>query len=132
MNGFGQHTQNYDTKPFQRPFYRRAGGQDPIKPFVQTSGMNYVKNADTIRNMRFRRSNEYNLDTAIRTQREDLISKTFYENKNSTDLSGLQLGLQLSHTGKEQGYRHNTKQRSQYINIHVYNNSTDCQQFCKK
>jgi hypothetical protein len=60
-----------------------------------------LQNADAIRNMRFRRSNEYNPDTAIRAQREDLISKTFYENEGKTDLSGLRgrLGLQLSRTG---------------------------------
>jgi hypothetical protein len=51
--------------------------------------------------MRFARSNEYNPDTAIRAQREDMISNAFYENKGKTDLSGLRsrLGLQLSRTG---------------------------------
>ena len=77
MSGFGQYAQNYNVRLYQRPAYRRAGGQDPIKSFVQTSGMNYVQNADAIRNMRFHRSNKYNPDTAIRAQREDLISKIF-------------------------------------------------------
>ena len=101
MSGFGAYTQNYDTKLMQRPFYRKVGGQDPIQSFVQKSGMNYLRNAERIRDMRFARSNEFNADTAIRAEREDLISKTFYENKGKTDLSGLRsrLGLQLSRTG---------------------------------
>merc|ERR1711966_535826 len=101
MSGFGAYTHNYDTKLMQRPFYRKAGGQDPIKSFVQKSGMNYLRNAERIRDMRFARSNEFNPDTAIRAEREDLISKAFYDNKNNTDLSGLRsrLGLQLSRTG---------------------------------
>ena len=60
MSGFGQYAQNYNVRLYQRPAYRRAGGQDPIKSFVQTSGMNYLQNADAIRNMRFRLSNKYN------------------------------------------------------------------------
>jgi hypothetical protein len=60
-----------------------------------------LKNAERIRDMRFARSNEYNPDVAIRAEREDLLSKTFYENKGNTDLAGLRgrLGLQLSRTG---------------------------------
>ena len=98
MSGFGAYAHNYDIKLFQRPFYRKEGGQDPIKTFVQTSGMQYLKNAENIRKMRFARSNEYNPDVAIRAEREDLLSKTFYENKGNTDLAGLRgrLGLQLS------------------------------------
>ena len=101
MSGFGAYAHNYDIKLFQRPFYRKEGGQDPIKTFVQTSGMQYLKNAENIRKMRFARSNEYNPDVAIRAEREDLLSKTFYENKGNTDLAGLRgrLGLQLSRTG---------------------------------
>ena len=101
MSGFGAYAHNYDIKLFQRPFYRKEGGQDPIKTFVQTSGMQYLKNAERIRDMRFARSNEYNPDVAIRAEREDLLSKTFYENKANTDLAGLRgrLGLQLSRTG---------------------------------
>ena len=101
MSGFGAYAHNYDIKLFQRPFYRKEGGQDPIKTFVQTSGMQYLKNAERIRDMRFARSNEYNPDVAIRAEREDLLSKTFYENKGNTDLAGLRgrLGLQLSRTG---------------------------------
>ena len=89
MSGFGAYAHNYDIKLFQRPFYRKEGGQDPIKTFVQTSGMQYLKNAERIRDMRFARSNEYNPDVAIRAEREDLLSKTFYENKGNTDLAGL-------------------------------------------
>jgi hypothetical protein len=102
MSGFGQYAHNYDIKLFQKPFYRQVGGQDPIKSFVQTSGIQYVRNAEAIRNMRFKRSNEYNPDTAIRSQREDLISNAFFDNKDKNiDLSGLRsrLGLQLSRTG---------------------------------
>ena len=101
MSGFGQHAHNYDIKLFQKPFYRKAGGQDPIKTFVQTSGMQYVRNADAVRDMRFRQANEFNADMAIRNEREDMISKAFYNNKANTDLGGLRgrLGLQLSRTG---------------------------------
>jgi hypothetical protein len=65
MSGFGAYAHNYDIKLFQRPFYRKEGGQDLIKTFVQTSGMQYLKNAERIRDMRFTRSNEYNPDVAI-------------------------------------------------------------------
>jgi hypothetical protein len=94
MSGFGQHAHNYDIKLFQKPFYRKAVGQDPLKTFD-------VRNADAVRDMRFRQANEFNADMAIRNEREDMISKAFYNNKANTDMGGLRgrLGLQLSRTG---------------------------------
>ena len=112
MTGFGSYAQSYDTRLFQTPFYRKgaaARGEDPIKQFVAQAGAKHLRNAPVIRDMRFARSNEYNPDTAIRAQREDLLSKTFYDNKDNTDLTGLRsrLGLQLSRTGGALSQREN-------------------------
>ena len=63
--------------------------------------MQYVRNADAVRDMRFRQSNEFHADMAIRNEREDMISKAFYNNKANTDMGGLRgrLGFQPSRTG---------------------------------
>ena len=101
MSGFGAHARDYDIKLFQKPFYRSASGPDPLRTYAAAATSAYRRNAPAIRDMRFRRSNEYDPDRAIRSQREDLISDTYFKNEKNVDLEGLRgrLGLQLSRTG---------------------------------
>lgn len=74
MSGFGANAKNYDIKLFQTPFYRHAAGPDPLRTYAAAATAQYRRNAPAIRDMRFRRSNEYDPDSAIRGELEDLIS----------------------------------------------------------
>lgn len=109
MSGFGANAKNYDIKLFQTPFYRHAAGPDPLRTYAAAATAQYRRNAPAIRDMRFRRSNEYDPDSAIRGEREDLISQTYFKNEKDVDLEGLRgrLGLQLSRTGGALGKREN-------------------------
>ena len=81
MTGFGNYSHAYDTRLHQQPWYRKgAAGPDPLALFTQKTNLEYRKQAENIRDMRFARSNELDIDTAVRRLREKQISADVYSN----------------------------------------------------
>jgi hypothetical protein len=61
---------------FERPYYRK-NVPDALKQFENKANMEYAADAANIRDMRFRKSNEYNVDSALKNRREDMISQAY-------------------------------------------------------
>ena len=84
------------------PFYRKgARGPDQLSTFAARKGREYAANAGRIRDMRFAQANEFNVDRALRSQREAFLSKQAGEVGDARMLEGLRArtGLKLSRTG---------------------------------
>ena len=84
------------------PFYRKgARGPDQLSTFAARKGREYAANAGRIRDMRFAQSNEYNIDRALRSQRERYLSDQAGEVSDPRMLEGLRgrTGMRLSRTG---------------------------------
>jgi hypothetical protein len=81
---------------------RNSRAPDQLKTFSQQTTANYERNADRIRDMRFSKSNNFNVDIALKNKRENLISKAS-ENaaKDPSQADGIEgrYGLTLSRTG---------------------------------
>ena len=102
MVGFAQYTRTYETRLGRMPFYRKgARGPDQLETFAARKGREYAANAGRIRDMRFAQSNEFNVDRALRSQREKYLSDQVGAVSDPRMLEGLRgrTGLKLSRTG---------------------------------
>jgi hypothetical protein len=97
--GFANRARRSSTLLFERPYYRK-NVPDALKQFENKANMEYAADAANIRDMRFRKSNEYNVDAALKNRREDMISQA-YANVDPDQAVGIhgRLGLTLSRTG---------------------------------
>ncbi len=103
MVGFVELARKRDVQFYETPYYRKnARNSDPLKSFAQTSSAQYARNAAQIRDMRFSKSSEFNIDIAVKAKRERMISAA-YENagRDPAQAQGIEgrLGLQLTRTG---------------------------------
>ena len=102
MVGFAEYTRTYETRLGRMPFYRKgARGPDQLETFAARKGREYAANAGRIRDMRFAQSNEFNVDRALRSQREKYLSDQVGAVSDPRMLEGLRgrTGLKLSRTG---------------------------------
>lgn len=102
MVGFAEYTRTYETRLGRMPFYRKgARGPDQLSTFAARKGREYAANAGRIRDMRFAQANEFNVDRALRSQREAFLSKQAGEVGDARMLEGLRgrTGMKLSRTG---------------------------------
>jgi hypothetical protein len=102
MVGFAEYTNTYETRLGRVPFYRKgARGPDQLSTFASKKNAEYWANAGRIRDMRFAQANEYNIDRAIRSQRERYISNAMDTVANTRELEGLRgrTSMKLSRTG---------------------------------
>jgi hypothetical protein len=99
--GFANRARRSSTLLFERPYYRK-NVPDALKQFENKANMEYAADAANIRDMRFRKSNEYNVDSALKNRREDMISQAYANADVDPDQAvGIhgRLGLTLSRTG---------------------------------
>jgi hypothetical protein len=100
MTGFGNYSHAYDTRLHQQPWYRKgAAGPDPLALFTQKTNLEYRKQAENIRDMRFARSNELDIDTAVRRLREKQISADVYSNPATAQGIYSRKKMRLSRSG---------------------------------
>lgn len=102
MVGFAEYTNTYETRLGRVPFYRKgARGPDQLSTFASKKNAEYWANAGRIRDMRFAQANEYNIDRAIRSQRERYISNAMDTVADTRELEGLRgrTSMKLSRTG---------------------------------
>ena len=102
MVGFAEYTNTYETRLGRMPFYRKGSrGPDQLSTFASQKGQEYVVNAARIRDMRFAQSNEFNVDRAVRSQRERDISNAMDTSTDTRQLEGLRgrTSMKLSRTG---------------------------------
>ena len=102
MVGFAEYTNTYETRLGRMPFYRKGSrGPDQLSTFASQKGQEYVVNAARIRDMRFAQSNEFNVDRAVRSQRERDISNAMDTSTDTRQLEGLRgrTSMTLSRTG---------------------------------
>ena len=102
MVGFAEYTRTYETRLGRMPFYRKgARGPDQLSTFAARKGAEYAANASRIRDMRFAQANEFNIDRALRSQRERIISNSMDTVADKRQLEGLRgrTSMKLSRTG---------------------------------
>jgi hypothetical protein len=99
--GFANRARRSSTLLFERPYYRK-NVPDALKQFENKANIEYAADAANIRDMRFRKSNEYNVDYALKNRREDMISQAYAKSDvdpaQAVGIHG-RLGLRLSRTG---------------------------------
>ena len=102
MSGFASVAKSYDIGLKERPFYRsQRGGLSELEQFGMQATQRYMQNASRIRDSRFARSRTYDMDTAIKENREKVISDTIHNSTDPRQLAGLhgRVRANLTRTG---------------------------------
>lgn len=99
MSGFASVARNYQSGLKDKPFYRsQRGGISELEQYSIDATRRYMANAPRIRDSRFARSRAYDMDTAIKENREKVISDTVYNTTDPRQLAGLHGRVQASLT----------------------------------
>jgi hypothetical protein len=101
MVGFANVARKQGVLLYEAPYYRK-NRSDALKTFANNADMAYAADAAALRDARFGNSNEYNVNMAVKNQRENMISTAADNNaKDPAQNVGVhgRLGLQLTRTG---------------------------------
>ena len=104
MSGFTRFTTNNQSRLKQTPSYRKgARGPGALDRYARRKDAEYYGGrAVEIRNARFARSNQLNIDSAVRSERERVLSNAYWNARNPHDVQGVHgaVGMKLSGTSR--------------------------------